>query len=144
MSYFNSGDIVRRTSGSYGGMVQDDMDTVVEYVLRTPGRRSGLSLTKYGDGHDVGNFELVSKAPIGDPDDSKLEATDITPAYYAFPGGVRVHQISGHLTSFGGQAVQYIARSTRLDGENKGDTAENLRKAIRFLNLEIERIEAAA
>ncbi|AWY05041.1 hypothetical protein SEA_PLATTE_62 [Microbacterium phage Platte] len=85
---------------------------------------------------------LIERAPIGDPDDSKPEATDITPAYYAFPGGIRVHQISGHLTSFGGQALQYIARSTRLDGQNKGDTAENLRKAIRFLTLEIQRIEA--
>lgn len=85
---------------------------------------------------------IVGLAPVDDPDDSKPEATDITPAYYAFPGGIRVHQISGHLTSFGGQALQYIARSTRLDGQNKGDTAENLRKAIRFLTLEIERIEA--
>lgn len=104
----------------------------------------------YSDGNEVrgqlGVYEnalsLVERAPIDDPDDSKPEATDITPAYYAFPGGIRVHQISGHLTSFGGQALQYIARSTRLDGQNKGDTAENLRKAIRFLNLEIERIEA--
>lgn len=82
-------------------------------------------------------------APIGDPDDSKPQDTAVTPAHYAFPGGIRVHQISGHLTSFGGQALQYIARSTRLDGQNKGDTAENLRKAIRFLKLEIARVEAA-
>lgn len=71
----------------------------------------------------------------------KVGDEPVVPAHYAFPGGIRVHQISGHLTSFGGQALQYIARSTRLDGQNKGDTAENLRKAIRFLELEIARVE---
>lgn len=67
----------------------------------------------------------------------------IAPEHYAFPGGVRVHQISTHLTSCGGQAVQYVARSTRLDGNNKGNPVENLRKAIKFLEWEIERLEAA-
>lgn len=64
----------------------------------------------------------------------------IDPGYYQFPGGHEVRHISAHLTSFGGQALQYIARSTRLDGKNKGDTIENLRKAVKFLNWEIERI----
>lgn len=68
-----------------------------------------------------------------------LSAVD--PDYYKFPGGIEVRQISAHLTSFGGQALQYIARSTRLDGKNKGDSVENLRKAIAFLNWEIERLE---
>lgn len=75
-------------------------------------------------------FELV--AP------EEVNAT--VPDYYQFPGGIRVHQISGHLSSFGGQAVQYITRSTRIDGQNKGDSVADLRKAIRFLELEIERL----
>ena len=66
----------------------------------------------------------------------------IDPNYYKFPGGVEVRQISAHLTGFGAQALQYIARSTRLDGNNKGDQIENLRKSIRFIEWEIERLEA--
>lgn len=65
----------------------------------------------------------------------------VSPSYYRFPGGVEVKEISGHLTSFGGQALQYIARSTRLDGNNKGDVIENLQKAIQFLEWEIERVQ---
>ena len=65
----------------------------------------------------------------------------ISPSYYQFPNGVQVRDISRYLTSFGGQALQYVARSTRLDGNNKGDRIENLRKAIEFIQWEIERIE---
>ncbi len=74
-----------------------------------------------------------------------LEASNaVSPQHYQFPGGVQVSQISGHLTSFGGQALQYIARSTRLDGQNKGDAIEDLRKAIKFAEMEIERLESNA
>lgn len=72
---------------------------------------------------------------------SEVAESVVVPDHYLFPGGVRVHQISGYLTSFAGQALQYIARSSRLDGANKGDTVEDLKKARRFLDLEIERLE---
>jgi len=136
MSNFIVGDVVERQSGGSRSVRAGERAVVAEVFgpqIRVQGRAAYWE-DRY--------FKLIERAPIGDPDDSKPEATDITPAYYAFPGGIRVHQISGHLTSFGGQALQYIARSTRLDGQNKGDTAENLRKAIRFLTLEIQRIEA--
>lgn len=61
--------------------------------------------------------------------------------YYQFPGGVEVRQISAHLTSFGGQALQYIARSCRLDGGNKGEQVSDLKKVIDFCNWEIQRLE---
>lgn len=64
----------------------------------------------------------------------------VSPNYYLFPSGVEVRHISSYLTSNGGQALQYIARSTRLDGNNKGDQVENLRKAIMFCEFEIERL----
>lgn len=65
----------------------------------------------------------------------------VNPSHYIFPGGVEVHQISGYLTSFAGQALQYIARSCRIDGNNKSDnTLEDIEKAIKFLTLELERI----
>lgn len=63
--------------------------------------------------------------------------------YYDFPGGVEVRQISAHLTGFGAQAFQYVARATRLDGKNKGDVVSDLNKAIDFICWEIERIENA-
>ena len=59
--------------------------------------------------------------------------------YYKFDN-VQVIDISRHLTSNAGQALQYIARSSRLDGNNKGDTEADLRKAIDFLHDEIGRL----
>ena len=59
--------------------------------------------------------------------------------YYKFDN-VQVIDISRHLTSNAGQALQYIARSSRLDGNNKGDTVGDLRKAIDFLHDEIGRL----
>ena len=59
--------------------------------------------------------------------------------YYKF-GKVQVLDISRHLTSNAGQAVQYIARSCRLDGNNKGEVESDLRKAIDFLTDELYRI----
>lgn len=76
---------------------------------------------------------------VSEPTD--FDGNPVVPDHYAFPGGVRVHQISGYLTSFAGQALQYIARSSRLDGANKGDTVADLKKAHRFLELEIARLE---
>lgn len=68
----------------------------------------------------------------------------INPTYYDFPGGVQVRDISAHLTSFGGQALQYVARATRLDGNNKGEAVKDLRKALDFIGWEIERLEAGS
>lgn len=59
--------------------------------------------------------------------------------YYKF-GKVQVLDISRHLTSNAGQAVQYIARSSRLDGNNKGEVELDLRKAIDFLKDELRRV----
>lgn len=64
------------------------------------------------------------------------------PEYYKFPGGIETGQISSHLNSLGGQALQYVARSTRLDGRNKErDPRESLRKAIDLILMEIDRLD---
>lgn len=63
--------------------------------------------------------------------------------YYQFPGGVEVRDISAHLTSFGGQALQYLARSCRLDGGNKGEQVQDLKKARDLITWEIERLEGS-
>lgn len=69
------------------------------------------------------------------------ETNSVNPSHYDFPGGVQVKDISAHLTSFGGQALQYIARSTRLDGMNKGEQVTDLQKAIKLIEWEIERVK---
>lgn len=70
------------------------------------------------------------------------ENNQLSPNVYQFPNGVEVKDISAHLTSFGGQAVQYIARATRLDGVVKGLPVQDLYKAIELLKWEAERMEA--
>lgn len=68
----------------------------------------------------------------------------VSPSHYqGFSNGAEVIDITENLTSNGGQAVQYIARSTRLDGNNKGNPVEDLRKAQFFIGREIDRIRNA-
>lgn len=72
----------------------------------------------------------------------QIEENDpVSPNHYRFPGGAEVIQISEHLTSNGGQAVQYVARATRLDGQIKGNAIEDLEKAAFFIQREIDRLK---
>lgn len=64
----------------------------------------------------------------------------VEPSHYKFPNGREVIEISQFLSSMGGQAVQYIARATRIDGRNKGRPVEDLKKAIKVIEVEIERL----
>lgn len=66
------------------------------------------------------------------------------PNHYIMPDGSEVIQITRWLTSNAGQAVGYIARSSRIDGVYKLDQVEDLRKAVFLLQDEIERLEGAA
>lgn len=63
-----------------------------------------------------------------------------TPEYYIFPSGTEVIDLSENLSSLGGQVVQYVARSTRIDGKNKGKRVEDLRKAMTLLQRELRRV----
>lgn len=65
----------------------------------------------------------------------------VDPDHYKFPGGAEVIHISQWLTANSSQALQYIARSSRIDGKNKGDASEDIRKAITFLEFELKRLE---
>lgn len=62
------------------------------------------------------------------------------PPHYKF-SNAEVIDITEHLTFNGGNAVKYVARSTRQDGQNKGNVLEDLRKARWYIDREIERIE---
>ena len=92
-----------------------------------------------GEWYDVGNGNVTSAVRDADhAPESHRDAVD--PDHYKFPGGVEVRHISAHLTSFGGQAVQYICRATRLDGRNKGNPVEDIDKAITLLQWERDRL----
>lgn len=62
------------------------------------------------------------------------------PNYYLLPNGIEVGDVTDYLTSNGGQAVQYIARSCRLDGQHKGERIEDLKKAKDMIDREIKRL----
>lgn len=62
------------------------------------------------------------------------------PNYYLLPNGVEVGDVTDYLTSNGGQAVQYIARSCRLDGQHKGERIKDLTKAKDMIDREIKRL----
>ena len=67
---------------------------------------------------------------------------NINPGHYqGMSNGAEVIDITENLTGNGAQAVQYIARATRLDGHNKGNRLEDLNKAVWFCNREIVRID---
>lgn len=66
------------------------------------------------------------------------------PPHYKFSNGAESIDITENLTSNGGQAVAYLVRSTRIDGNNKAGTheglVEDLRKAEFYVKREIARI----
>lgn len=71
----------------------------------------------------------------------KQNTDPVNPDYYkGFSNGAEVIDISEHLTGNGSQAVQYIARATRIDGKVKGNPKEDLRKARWLLDRELARL----
>lgn len=68
------------------------------------------------------------------------ESNATSPNVYKFPNA-EVRDISAHLTSYGGQVVQYVARATRLDGVFKEDKVQDLEKAKLMIQWEIERLQ---
>lgn len=63
------------------------------------------------------------------------------PNYYILPNCAEVADISEWLSSAGAQAMQYIVRSTRIDGIVKGNPVQDLRKARYWLDREIRRLQ---
>ncbi|CAM4519021.1 hypothetical protein NONI108955_41190 [Nocardia ninae] len=64
------------------------------------------------------------------------------PYYQGFSNGAEMIDITENLTPNAAQAVQYIGRSCRMDGNNKGGIAEDLNKALWFITRELCRIGA--
>lgn len=69
----------------------------------------------------------------------------INPDVYktGWSNGAELIDISENLNGNGAQIIQYVARSTRVDGVVKGNPLEDLTKARWFLDREIAKLEAA-
>ena len=140
MTKFKVGDRVRPIKGEYawvkGGGVVVPMDGDDE--LNWAGEDIAVRWDNYDYGDDPGNYNYAKSERL-----ELIEETDPTsPDHYKFGTGAEVIDISQWLTSNAAQAVQYIARSSRIDGKNKGDTVEDLRKAQVFIDFELKRLGA--
>lgn len=81
-----------------------------------------------------GEFTDHMHVPVNDP---------VNPNHYqGFSNGAEVIDIAENLTFSAGNAVKYLSRAGRIDGQNKGAILEDLRKAAWYVAREIERIEA--
>lgn len=147
MTEFKVGDAVRLTGRTWRddfGPHMQEKDFTVEGFGES-GLADDLGVLPYVTHYSFGRLYIFQQ---GDDDYSASlipEATGnpVSPNHYQFPGGIEVRQISAHLTSFGGQTLQYVARATRLDGKNKGNVVEDLEKAKTLIDWEITRVKGA-
>lgn len=63
--------------------------------------------------------------------------------YRGFSNNAEVIDITENLTGNGAAAVKYLARACRLDGQNKGQIEEDLRKALWYTRRELSRLQEA-
>lgn len=71
-----------------------------------------------------------------------MDTHDTPYNYYLLPNGVEARDVSGYLSSFAGQIVQYAIRSGRMDGKVKckEDLARDFDKIADLARWEAERI----
>lgn len=66
-------------------------------------------------------------------------SSNVNPNHYkGFSNGSEVIDITENLTFNGGNAVKYLSRACRVDGNNKGLRGEDLQKALWYTMREIE------
>lgn len=73
--------------------------------------------------------------------DAIIEESDVVnhPTHYtSHPSGIEVIQITEHMNFCLGNAIKYILRS-----DHKGKQIEDLKKAIWYINREIDRVQGA-
>lgn len=89
-----------------------------------------------GSIHTPASFTEGMEAHISDPVNH--------PAHYTgFSNGAEVIDITENLSFNAGNAVKYLARAGRTDGNNKGAVLEDLEKARWYINREIQRLQEA-
>lgn len=99
-----------------------------------------MGYASYFDENDDWTVEVVDYGNGGVIDSPEHDAVD-HPQYYVLPNGAETIDITQWLSGAGAQAVQYIVRATRIDGIVKDKPVEDLRKAIYWLNIELNRLE---
>lgn len=129
MSKFIKGDIVSRRGWKDARIT--DTRTDEYYVVFGDGSR---------DWHEEDHMDTYWSLRERVAESLPAEENAVSPNVYKFPNA-EVRDISAHLTSFGGQAVQYVARATRLDGLVKGKPEQDIEKAIQVLQWELERLQ---
>jgi hypothetical protein len=134
MSSLKIGDWVRTVTGD---MAYNGLEGVV-LSLDGPKNEAQVELFSKYERPTGTTFSIYELELLEGWDHARDSAVE--PNFYKFPSGAEVKHISGYLTAFSAQALQYIARSSRIDGKNKGNTVEDLEKAITFLRFEIERL----
>ena len=72
---------------------------------------------------------------------SSIDMVNEPPHYQGFSNGAEVLDIAENLTFNTGNAVKYLARAGRIDGQNKGEIMQDLNKARKYVNREIERLQ---
>ena len=72
---------------------------------------------------------------------SSIDMVNEPPHYRGFSNGAEVLDIAENLTFNAGNAVKYLARAGRIDGQNKGEIMQDLNKARKYVNREIERLQ---
>ena len=140
MTKFKVGDRVRPINGTFkwveGGGVVVPLEK--EDGFAQAGEDTAVRWDEYDYGDDPGNYHYAKSSNL----EPLAEADPTSPDHYKFGSGAEVLDISQWLTSNAAQALQYIARSSRIDGKNKGDTVEDLRKAKVFIEFELKRLGA--
>ena len=106
------------------GFGVEELKPIYEPYHYTPGE---------GSIHTPASFTEGMEAHISDP---------VNPNHYqGFSNGAEVIDITENLTFNAGNAVKYLSRAGRIDGQNKGAVLEDLRKAAWYVAREIDRIE---
>lgn len=72
------------------------------------------------------------------PEAANMDSNPVEPPHYDFPGGVKVIDLTEHLSFCRGNVVKYVARAGRKDIAAE---LEDLQKARWYLDREIERLE---
>ena len=72
---------------------------------------------------------------------SSIDMVNEPPHYRGFSNGAEVLDIAENLTFNTGNAVKYLARAGRIDGQNKGEIMQDLYKARKYVEREIERLQ---
>ena len=61
------------------------------------------------------------------------------PSHYKLPNGIECKEVSKYFSSFKGQAIQYIWRAGKKEGQSE---EQDLKKAIECLNIELTKLKS--